>query len=210
MELILASNSARRKQIFHLLFPSHCSVKPTCKELDAAEYNPDEIDFFTHQNAQIKTNCVFQGHRGEDTIIIACDTAIATSNSIVGKPTDEASAFSILSSLSGTSHMVVSSVVILRVLSHVAVRRIGFSERTKVTFSLLQEAEIRSYIATSQPLDKAGAYGIQEVPSSFISSVDGSIWNVIGFPVETFCRVLLSLGVVCKEPLYEDYFINGG
>jgi septum formation protein len=210
MDLILASNSARRKEIFRFLFPLYRSVRPTCEELDSKKYRPDEIDFFTHQNAQIKANCVFQTDFEEDAMIIACDTAIATSENIVGKPRNEASAFSMLKSLSGTSHTVVSSVIILRIVSHVVVRRIGFSERTKVTFSPLQESEIRSYIATSKPFDKAGAYGIQEVPSSFISSVEGSIWNVVGFPVETFCHVILPLGVTCKELLYEHYSINGG
>ncbi|MDD4029197.1 MAG: Maf family protein [Caldisericia bacterium] len=210
MDIILASNSSRRKDIFRVLLPQYRSVNPACSELSPLLYNRHEISFFTFQNAQLKANCVWENTFLKNALVIGCDTAIATATGIVGKPFNTASAFAMLKDLSDTSHLVVSSVAILRILSGCVVQRIGFSEPTKVTFSALCDAAIQSYVTTNKPFDKAGAYGIQEIPSSFIASIEGSVWNVIGFPVETFCDVMDSLGVPYKEITNEYNFINRG
>ncbi len=188
MKIILASNSSRRKEIFSRLFHTYQSISPDCSELSSDYYGAEEVEFFTLQNAQIKGNAVFENKLLQHGWIISCDTAIATATQIIGKPSSETSAMEILKKLSATTHQVVSAVCIIRIRDYYTMQRFCFSDTTYVTFTPLSEDDMISYIQTYRPFDKAGGYGIQEIPSHFLSSVKGSRWNVIGFPVEKFCK----------------------
>lgn len=202
MKIILASNSSRRKEIFSRLFPVYQSIPPNCSELSSDHYGAEEVEFFTLQNAQIKGTTIFESKPIQNGWIISCDTAIATTSQIIGKPSNEGSALEMLKKLSGATHRVVSAVCIIRIRDYYTMQRICFSDATCVTFTPLSEDDMVSYIQTYHPFDKAGGYGIQEIPSHFISSVEGSRWNVIGFPVEKFCEKMKDFDL---QPLKEKW-----
>lgn len=125
-------------------------------------------------------------------IIIGADTVVASDGKILGKPKDEKEAYDIIHSLQGRSHMVFTGVTIIfkeNGAKHIQT----FSEGTKVKVSRMSEEEIRAYIATGEPYDKAGAYGIQGVFGKFIEGIEGDFYNVVGLPVhrlykEIICR----------------------
>ncbi len=209
MKIILASNSSRRKEIFSRLFPFYQSISPDCSELSSNHYGAKEVEFFALQNAQIKGSAIFEDKPVQHGWIISCDTAIATASRIIGKPSNQESALEMLKELSATTHQVVSAVCIIRIRDYYTMQRICFSDTTYVTFTSLSDDDMISYIQTYRPFDKAGGYGIQEIPSHFISSVKGSKWNVIGFPVEKFCEKMQNFDLQpLKEKCNELYSFN--
>ena len=120
----------------------------------------------------------------EDTVISA-DTIVVLDGKILGKPKDEEDAFRMLSSLSGRTHEVFTGVCVLH-----SGRRLIFAERTEVSFFPLSEDEIRAYIATGEPADKAGAYGIQGKGCTLVKAISGDYNNVVGLPVAGLNRLL--------------------
>ncbi|KAG5669855.1 hypothetical protein PVAND_000146 [Polypedilum vanderplanki] len=124
--------------------------------------------------------------------IIGADTIVTMNNKIYGKPKDENDAFRILSELNGQSHVVYTGCV-LKFNDKV----LKFSESTKVFFGKLTEEQIKAYIETKEPLDKAGAYGIQGIGGCLIERIDGDYFNVVGFPLYRISAEL------CKAFNYE-------
>ena len=118
-------------------------------------------------------------------IIVSCDTVVVNDGIIIGKPKDREDAVNILRSLSGKTHIVASSVCVMKG-NDVKVAH----EITKVTFRELSEKEIENYIDRCNPLDKAGSYGIQDEGFDFAIKVDGNIDNVIGFPMKAFKNII--------------------
>lgn len=118
-------------------------------------------------------------------IIVSCDTVVVNDGIIIGKPKDREDAVKILRSLSGKTHIVASSVCVIRgdgvKVAH---------EITKVTFRVLSDNEIEEYIDRCNPLDKAGSYGIQDEGFDFAVKVEGNIDNVIGFPMKAFNSII--------------------
>ena len=122
-----------------------------------------------------------------DTVTIGADTIVVLDDKVLGKPRDEEDAAAMLRALSGRSHAVYTGITVIRgdkILSH--------AERTEVKFLALSEKEIADYIATKEPMDKAGSYAIQGKASRFIYAIEGDYHNVVGLPV---CR----LGLMLKE-----------
>lgn len=124
---------------------------------------------------------------------IGADTVVVLDERIMGKPVDEDEAFRMLSDLSGRNHEVITGFSVLDKVSGVHLSR---CVRTEVTFKLLSEAEIRAYIATGCPMDKAGAYAIQGGAVHFIRSICGSYTNVIGLPMTELYETLYQLGAL--------------
>lgn len=125
-------------------------------------------------------------------IIIGADTVVASGGEILGKPQDEKDAYRIISSLQGKSHMVFTGVTII--FKENGSKRIRtFSEGTRVKVSEMSEEEIRTYIATDEPYDKAGAYAIQGIFGKFIEGIEGDFYNVVGLPIHRLYRELVSL-----------------
>lgn len=124
-----------------------------------------------------------QAHRH---MVLAADTTVAVGKQVLEKPRDPADAVAMLKRLSGKSHRVYTGVCILGLG-----REQSFVEATKVFFRKLGEAEIRAYVATGEPLDKAGAYGIQGKAAAFVRRIEGDYSNVVGLPL---ARVLELLG----------------
>ncbi len=123
-----------------------------------------------------------------DTVVIGADTVVALGDEIFGKPVDAADAVRILSSLSGTTHEVITGVCLVH---PGGVEE--FFERTFITFRNVTRAEIDAYVATGEPFDKAGAYGIQAGAGSFVAQIDGDYNNVVGLPVDALVERLSGL-----------------
>ncbi len=172
MNVILASASPRRKQILE-----NAGFDVTVRVSDADETLPDGIspEKAVEHLAKIKANAI---ERKTDETVIAADTVVALDGKILGKPRDEKDAFGILSALSGKKHRVYTGVCIIY-----NEKEIVFSDCTEVQFYKLDENEIYDYIATGEPMDKAGAYGIQGRGCMFVKEIKGDFYNVMGLPV---------------------------
>jgi septum formation protein len=185
--IILASASPRRKDLFEMMgIP--CTVDPSdIEEIISSELKPSEN---VCKLADQKALNVAERH--ENSVIIAADTIVVKDDVILVKPETESEAADMLRSLSGNHHHVYSGVSVVDLDSHGAViQKVTFSGKTKVTFSTLDETEIKHYISTGSPMDKAGAYGIQDdYGSLFIKKIEGDYYNVVGFPVNKFYQIL--------------------
>ena len=120
------------------------------------------------------------------TIVIGADTVVAAGGNILGKPVDEKDAFRMLQNLSGRLHEVLTGVFMIFIEDRKIVRTESFAETTRVKVAALSDQEIWEYIATGEPMDKAGAYGIQGLFSRYVEGIEGDYSNVVGLPV---CRI---------------------
>ena len=192
MELILASASPRRRELLSL-----AGYDFTVEVSDAEEVLiPGTPQQLVEHLAFLKAEDVARKHchalsdtfadEEEKVVIIGSDTVVAMDGEILGKPADEEDAFRMLSELSGKTHQVYTGVAIFLLHEGKINRHLVFSECTDVTMRKLDEEEIRDYIACGEPMDKAGAYGIQGKAAVFISGIHGDYYNVVGLPI---CRL---------------------
>ena len=184
-KIILASQSPRRKQ---LLEWAEVPFEVLVQETDESYPENLSIEEIAIHIARNKALAVKQ--RNNITIpILAADTMVVLQNKIIGKPKDRQDAISILSSLSGKQHQVITGVVILH-----NEKEIAFTETTEVHFHELTTEQIEFYVDNYKPYDKAGAYAIQEwIGVVGIKSVTGDFYNVMGLPVSRVVQVLQSL-----------------
>lgn len=178
MKIILASASPRRKELLTLAGYEYEVVVSECEEILPEGITPDKA---VEELARQKADDVF--NRNLDCMIIAADTVVALGNTILGKPKNEADAFDMLSSLSGKRHTVYTGVCI-KTSSKTDIFHIA----TDVEFYNLNENEIRAYIATGEPMDKAGAYGIQGKGFVLVKGIHGDYFNVVGLPLAETVR----------------------
>ena len=184
-KIILASQSPRRKQLLEWAeVPFEVLVKET-DESYPESLSIREIVIHIAMNKALAVKAT-----NHITIpILAADTMVVLQNKIIGKPKDRQDAISILSSLSGKQHLVITGVVILH-----NEKEIAFTETTEVHFHELTTAQIEFYVDNYNPYDKAGAYAIQEwIGVVGIKSVTGDFYNVMGLPVSRVVQVLQSL-----------------
>lgn len=177
--LTLASASPRRRELLTSLEMNFRIVVPEIEEI----WRPGEAPrTFAERLAEEKANAV-----NEEGIIIAADTIVVQNDTILGKPKNAAQAHEMLTTLSGTMHKVITGVCV-KDDAHGVI----FSVSTQVVFRILEEAEIISYVATGEPMDKAGAYAIQGGAAHMIQSINGSYTNVVGLPLCELYETLLS------------------
>lgn len=190
MELILASQSPRRKQI---LSDAQLDFKIVVRATD--ESYPEGMaynlvpEYIAEQKAiAVEGELEKERELTPDTVILAADTIVVLNNKIIGKPKDVADAQNILRQLSGHTHEVVTGVCIMK-----GERKELFHSVTKVHFNELSEEQIDFYIHRYQPFDKAGAYAIQEwIGLVGISGIEGDLYNVIGLPINKVVVALRS------------------
>lgn len=187
MNWILASGSPRRRELLEMLGVPDLTIRPaTGPERATPGAGPEQTvrELSLHKAQEVAQTCA------PEDIIIAADTIVYLDGAILGKPKDHDDAVRMLTALSGREHIVYTGVAVLRggELRQAA-------ERTAVRFRTLTPAEIERYIATGEPMDKAGAYGIQGLGSLFVEKIDGDFYNVMGLPVERLGRTLARFGV---------------
>ena len=136
---------------------------------------------------------------GPEDLVIAADTVVALDGKVLGKPRDREDAFAMLSALSGREHRVYTGVTVLR-----GEEAATGHEETTVAFRALEPGEIRGYIATGEPMDKAGAYGIQGLGALLVSGIRGDYCSVVGLPVFRLGRMLADFGVELLRAPAED------
>jgi septum formation protein len=180
-KVILASLSPRRKKILSEIGLEFDVIGADVEE-GGDRSNPSE---YALKNAEKKSKFVSQNNSAD--LIIASDTIVVLENKILEKPKNKENAREILSSLSGKNHAVISAVSLVFENKNV----VNFFERTEVKFKKLNEAFLNSYLETDEPYDKAGAYGLQGIGSTFVEKIEGDYFNVIGFPVSKFSDKLI-------------------
>lgn len=179
--LILASGSPRRKELLARTGRTFRVVVSNADEIAPKDMAP--IDVAMH-NARAKALAVASGQPACATVIGA-DTIVVLDGRIFGKPVDERDARRMLRELSGKTHQVITGVALAR-----AGQCETFAEITDVCFRELSDEEIAAYVASGEPLDKAGAYGIQGAAGAFVDHIEGDYDNVVGLPVARLERAL--------------------
>lgn len=185
--LILASASPRRAGLLERLGLSFTIVPSEVEEVRRPGEPPEE---FARRIAREKALSV--ASRVGSGLVIGCDTIVVVDGDALGKPSDPAEARRMLGRLSGRAHQVISG---LAVAEQPGGRMEDAVVSTKVWFKTLTAGEIEEYAATGEPMDKAGAYGIQELGMLFVSRIEGDHNNVVGLPVFMLARILEKFGV---------------
>ena len=175
-KLILASASPRRRELLSLTGLPFTVMAGNGEEIISTEDPARAVSELSRQKAE----AVLLRAEDGDTVIGA-DTVVALDGRILGKPADEADAFRMLRMLQGRDHAVYTGVTILKKNSGTA--PVTFAERTAVHVLPMSDEEIRAYIATGEPMDKAGAYGIQGRFAVYVAGIEGDYQNVVGLPV---------------------------
>ena len=188
--IILASQSPRRRELLGQMGFQDFEIIPAVGEEEADSSLP--ITEYVEQLALHKAAEVAARVNDPDAIVIGADIIVVHHDEILGKPRNQAHAFQMLSNLSGSRHMVYTGVALIQ-----GERRITGHEGTKVRFCALTEQEILAYIATGEPMDKAGAYGIQGRGGLLVDSIEGDFYNVVGLPICRLSRMLAGIGIKC-------------
>jgi len=218
-KIILASASPRRKEIMEQMGIPYqvmvADVEETVSETEPsrmvqalASLKTEAVlsKYIMHDgcNGNNKDNKDNKGNKADNInagqekfIIIGADTMVFFDGHALGKPKDEADAFRMLRMLSGKSHEVISGVSII--INDSRQQRLSFAVSTKVMMQNLTDEQIKDYIATGEPMDKAGAYAIQGKFGLYIREILGDYYNVVGFPISRIYEVLLDLGIDLKK-----------
>lgn len=182
--IVLASQSPRRADLLERL-GLEFEVEPA----DIDEGYPEHEMPATYAERLAREKAIAVAHRNHGALVIGSDTIVVLDSDVLGKPEDEADAVRMLNRLSGREHEVFTAVAAVlggRVESSV--------ERVSVRFRALDEREIEAYVATGEPLDKAGAYGIQGFGSALVESIQGDYFAVVGLPVVRMLSLIRRLG----------------
>lgn len=187
MKLILASQSPRRKALMELFrVPFTVCVADIDETMDIAKAPFDEV-------ARVSLAKALAVPHDDDDVVVAADTIVVCGDQVLGKPADENDARRMLQLLSGREHQVMTGLSVIR-----GEQKIVCTEVADIHFRELTVSEIDSYIATKEPMDKAGAYGIQGGAALFVSGICGDYYNVMGLPV---CRLGQILRQIAPELL---------
>lgn len=186
VELILASNSPRRKKILsdmgleYKIVPSNYDEK-----LESDDFTYDKIEDLATQK------CLDVVRRSDkNSLVLAADTVVVLHNKILGKPHTKENAYKMLKELSGETHMVVTSICAINTKTN---RAATISTTSYVRFTEWTDEMIHHYVDTFNPLDKAGSYGIQELPPNYMDKYEGSFENIVGLAPESVKAVLEKL-----------------
>lgn len=193
MKIVLASSSARRKQILRKLVDNF-DVFVSCFQEDNITFDGD-CGSYVMNVAAGKAMDVSSKISGKDVIVIGCDTIVYFHGKIFGKPKDENEAFHMLKSLSGNEHQVYSGIAVIDKSSNNI--KSDFV-KTNVRFSDISDKQIEKYLKIGEYSDKAGAYGIQGYGGVFVQQIHGCYYNVVGLPLNRLYKMLSEMGVNLK------------
>lgn len=190
--IILASASPRRRDLLRQvgiepeIVPSHVEEVITSAE-------PDLV--VMELSAQ-KAADVAAGYRGQEVVVIGADTVVAADGQILGKPTDREDAVRMITMLAGRSHQVYTGVTLMFGKTG---EQVTFAEKTDVEVYPMTRSQIERYVDTGEPMDKAGAYGIQGYFAAYIRGIRGDYYNVVGLPVGRVCQEITSRPVTNSQ-----------
>jgi septum formation protein len=189
MDIVLASKSPRRQALLSLLGLSFYVLPSKIKEPPPASGQcPEEYATYL---ANLKAEDVCQ--RRSDCLILAADTIVVLGKKILGKPRTEDHALEMLQNLSGQTHEVITGVTLLCKQKQI---NISFTCKSSVTIAKFPENVLKGYIQTGEPMDKAGAYGIQGVGAFLVQKICGSYTNVVGLPLTELLKYLKQTGAI--------------
>jgi septum formation protein len=185
-KVVLASSSPRRRELLNLIGIAH-EVRPA--NLDESMRPRETPRRHAERLARDKASAVAM--RDPDLITIAADTIVVINRKVLGKPVDKEDAARMLAMLSGREHTVITAVAVSR-----GKKLRSAIEEVKVKFRRLREEEIEAYIATGEPMDKAGAYGIQGFGATIVERIEGDYFAVMGLPLVRLIGLMREVGVV--------------
>ena len=186
--MILASGSPRRRQMLTLAGFDFQVIVPDVDE-SAFLFNPAQPGRLAEKLARAKAEAVAATR--PDDVVLAGDTIVVLGDRLMGKPVDQAEAIDMLTNLSGVSHQVITGYCLARSGRAEPPR----SAVTEVAFRALSRAEIENYVQSGSPMDKAGAYGIQDLGGGLVKNIKGSYTNVVGLPLAQVIEALARLGL---------------
>ena len=189
-DIILASGSPRRRELLKLLDIGFRVLPSDFDESSVVPWPPDE---HVLRSAGGKALAVAEKIAGG--VVIGADTIVVVDDRILGKPRDDDDARRMLRLLSGRSHYVYTGLCVMLRKDRATLIDLRDYVRTEVCFGVLPTAVIEAYVATGEPLDKAGAYGIQERGSVLVEGIVGDYFNVVGLPVYRLARMLAEVGI---------------
>lgn len=186
-KIVLASGSPRRQELLERIGITDFDIRvPEAEESYPAGLTPQQIvEYISREKADAAAKLC-----APDEIVITADTMVFLDDQRLGKPADEADALRMLTSLQGRHHTVCTGVTVRQ-----GNRSLTESETTEVYFRPAGEAELRAYIATGEPMDKAGSYGVQGKGALLLEKLNGDFFNVMGLPVLRLSRMLSQFGV---------------
>ena len=187
--IVLASSSPRRQELLQRMGITEFDIRvPEAEETYPEGLSPRQIvEYISREKADAAAKLCTP-----DEIVITADTMVFLDDQRLGKPADEADALRMLSALQGRHHTVRTGVTVRR-----GTRAVTESEETEVIFRPASEQELLAYIATGEPMDKAGAYGIQGKGSLLVEGIRGDFFNVMGLPLLRLSRMLEQFGITC-------------
>lgn len=188
MKIVLASQSPRRQDLLGQMGLEFTTRSP---QIDEDAFQGRDARDLVQTLSREKAQWVAAQLPG-DPIVIGADTVVVRDGTILGKPKDPAEARAMLASLSGRTHQVYTGVTVCQ-----GDKVVTQAEETQVTFRPLTQQEIACYVATGEPMDKAGAYGIQGLGGLLVAGIQGDYHNVVGLPVCRLGQILRDFGVDC-------------
>ncbi len=184
--IILASGSPRRREILENI---GLEFDILISDADESSVNAENlpVSVYVQELALLKATSAAKAAKAKNSLIISADTVVALEEKVLGKPKDTEDAFSMLKLLSGKCHSVFTGICVMSTDNAFAVCA---SEETKVYFKELSDEEITRYVDSNEPMDKAGAYGIQGLGSLLVEKIEGDYFNVVGLPVSRLSEIL--------------------
>ena len=190
MRYILASQSPRRRELLARTGLEFDVIPSDVNEKITKEVPSDVVMELAHQKAE---NVYAKITDPDDYTVIGSDTIVVYRDEILGKPADKQEAYDMLSMLADRTHQVYTGVTLIEVCTDGSLREKSFYEETNVHVCQMTKDEIASYVATGEPLDKAGAYGIQGSFAAYIRGIHGDYTNVVGLPLGRLCHEIKKL-----------------
>lgn len=205
-KIILASGSPRRRELMDRICGEY-TIIPSSKAEDMSEPVPSKL---VTGLAAMKANDVFEitcerinnqtlGHEYKDRVIIGCDTIVSFDDKRLGKPHSTQEAFDMIASFRNRTHQVLTGVSLLLIDDNRITQKDSFFVSTDVEVTDLTDDEIRRYIETGEPMDKAGAYAIQGLFCPYVKAIRGDYYNIVGFPVSSVYYHLKDLGITLRK-----------
>lgn len=195
MKIYLASASPRRKELLKQVGISFKTMPSTVEEKITKTEPQEVVEELSYQKA-VDVCGRLAAENKEDFVVIGADTVVSCWGEILGKPKDKEDAVRMLKNLQGGSHQVYTGVTLAWKYKDMSAMFATFSECTDVTMYTMSEEEIKRYVDSGEPMDKAGAYAIQGLCAAYIQGICGDYNNVVGLPVGRVCQELKRRGLI--------------